>query len=238
MPKFLVIAGLSISLALICQNKAFGHQANSRDADVESQEQWRINAKLPEYNRATEPLDEELTRAMKDAVLNGIKTPGLAVDIPDEQSTNSANGAPSVGELTAFLQTLACKASAIVTAKVRSGSSHLSDDRSTVFTDYIMDASEVLTSDPKSAISPGKSFILTRIGGEIALGPGTLSFEHGTVPILNTNENYLLFLERVPQTGSYKSVMPNGTSPLMAKRTGYIGRLKVSRSWNNSRQVL
>ncbi len=196
----------------------FGWQLMATAPSKLENQVWPQIAELPMYNRGTEPLDNQLAAGMEQAVVAGIQTPGISIITIDEPPT-SPDGQPLAltYDLNHIVSEGICNSDAIVFAKVESSSSHLSRDRSTLFTDYQMEVTDVLKQNATSPISPGESLILTRFGGQLKLTEGELSVEDEGAPNLQTDESYIIFAKFVRGVGVYQSLYLNGTFRLLSR---------------------
>jgi hypothetical protein len=108
--------------------------------------------------------------------------------------------------LNSFLRNLSCKADAVVIGMVKSKASQINEDGTFVFTDYEFSVNEVLKNNSAASVNPNTEITVTRTGGAVKLNGRTArAIDYREVPLI-VDENYLLFLKFIPETGAYKSL--------------------------------
>lgn len=113
---------------------------------------------------------------------------------------------PRSFNLSSYLQTLSCKADAVVVGKVKNKASQINEDGTFVFTDYELTAEDVLKDNALASINPSANITVTRTGGAVKLNGHTArAIDYRQLPLIE-DEQYLLFLKFVPETGSYQSL--------------------------------
>jgi hypothetical protein len=118
-----------------------------------------------------------------------------------------------------LLNRLACNADAVIIGTVGSKVSQLTEDENFIFTDYEMHVQEVLKNNPTAPILAGSNITLTRPGGVVQLnGVNVTALAEEYLP-LDFNGRYLLFLNFIPTTGSYKAVGSAGSLQLKGRKT-------------------
>jgi len=115
-----------------------------------------------------------------------------------------------------------CNADAIVVGTLTSKASQLTEDGSFIFTDYEMAVEEVLKDDAAAPVQTGGLITVTREGGEVSLRGRVLRAKRAGFKSAEVGGRYLLFLKRIPDTGSYLSY-PNGSFLLGGERITPLG---------------
>jgi hypothetical protein len=83
----------------------------------------------------------------------------------------------------------------VVLGKITSGDAYLNEERTGVFTEYLITVTEVLKSDPTSVISTGDEISAWRMGGSLKFHSGHLKhFLIGGVGFPKVGTDYLFFL--------------------------------------------
>jgi len=108
--------------------------------------------------------------------------------------------------LNEYLQTLSCKADAVILGTVTNKASQINDDGTFVFTDYEFTPDLILKNNILALITPNTNITVTRTGGSVKLrGHKISAIDYRQVPLVE-GERYLLFLKFFPETGGYKSL--------------------------------
>jgi hypothetical protein len=110
---------------------------------------------------------------------------------------------PASFSLHDYLQTLACKADAVLVGVVKSKSSQLTDEGTFIFTDYELTAEDVIKNNPASPVQPNDNITVTRTGGAVKINGHTARATDFSQRPLQVGERYVLFLRLVPNTGGY-----------------------------------
>jgi hypothetical protein len=137
------------------------------------------------------------------ATQRGLKTDGLDFEISDDPPS------PSPGVMLANVQKAACSADAIMIGSIAAQRSHLTANRTSVYTDYAFAVQQTLKG------TPAKQIVLLRIGGKVTgIASGTsltsVSVSNAQYPTLQPNTTYLIFLDRIAATGAYAAPNPDG----------------------------
>lgn len=114
---------------------------------------------------------------------------------------------PSSFSLDRYLRATSCGASAVVLGVVKGKSSQLTDEGTFTFTDYEITVEEVIRDNPAAPIQPDAGITVSRPGGAVRLGGHTVSATDASARPLRVGERYLLFLQFIPETGAYKSLV-------------------------------
>lgn len=112
-------------------------------------------------------------------------------------------------ELLQKYKTMACGADAIVLGHTDVWMHHLSSSRTQIYTDYDLAVDKIIKNNQGSAISTTKHIVVTRPGGSLPLGTGTLKIvdvQPGGYPHLQVNTAYLIFLHYIPECSGYEAL--------------------------------
>ena len=124
----------------------------------------------------------------------------------DEPGGSSPTGGFTLAQV---FQKRACLADAIITGSTTNWVHHLSYSGSAVYADYDFVIGSILKDNKKASLLQGTDIVVTRPGGSLDLGQGslkTVDFEDERFPHLQRNQTYLLFLRFIPQSGGYEAV--------------------------------
>lgn len=111
---------------------------------------------------------------------------------------------PRVLYLDKYLRKISCQSDAVVIGTVSNKSSQLIEQGTFAFTDYEVAVSQVLKDNSLSTIQPSSVIVTTRSGGSVRLnGRVVRALDYREEP-LEVNEQYLLFLKYLPETGAYR----------------------------------
>jgi hypothetical protein len=102
-----------------------------------------------------------------------------------------------------FFKGLSCSSDAIVVGSVKSKSSHLTEDETFVYTEYVFSIKDVVKDNISSPIKLNSNIEIARPGGVIKLDNRRITVEDKSYETLKKNEDYLLFLHFVASTKGY-----------------------------------
>ncbi len=159
------------------------------------------NANLPQNNFPGSSLADALVRAQSLAATKGITSPGLVFTAFDEPSTGA-----TPDNVSRLYQRLACTAVTIIIGHPNDSQFHISSSQTTVYGDYDFSVDAVLKNGLKAPQVIGNRIVVTRPGGTITLGTGTMNqvmYVHEGFPDWQTGKAYLLFLGYFPPTGAF-----------------------------------
>jgi hypothetical protein len=105
---------------------------------------------------------------------------------------------------TEFIKRTTCNADVILIGTVRSKSSQITENLKAVFTDYEVAVDSVIFSKPNLNLPP--SITVTRLGGSILINNSRIDFRAAYQKQFKIGHSYLLFLNYLPQSDSYKTV--------------------------------
>lgn len=103
----------------------------------------------------------------------------------------------------AWLQELVANSTAIVVGRPYNRVSALTAEQTFVFSDYEFQIEKVLKDSGKH-ISTSSQIVVTRPGGAIDYGPKSFRAIDPEFQLFHLGERYLLFLTRLPDSGTYK----------------------------------
>lgn len=121
----------------------------------------------------------------------------LGADPPLQIDTGEA--APSAP----LLEGAVCNADAVVVGTLAEESAFLNEDETFVFTEYRLDAAEVIRNNAAAPIKPGDSLTIVRDGGTVRLDGRAVRALTADFEPFKTGGRYVLFLRHVPATGAY-----------------------------------
>ncbi len=107
--------------------------------------------------------------------------------------------------LSQFLQRMACEADAVVLGTVKEQSSYLTENEKFISTDYEVEVNEVIKNNAAAYISPNATITVTRPGGTVKLDGKTAQAIDESYENLAGDEQYVLFLKFIPDTGAYQA---------------------------------
>jgi hypothetical protein len=170
----------------------------------------QVHATLPWNNFPTFSSDliEVLNRAQATATEKGIASDTLIVSSNDEGQVGTR------AQLIEMYRKISCFADAIVIGHTDVWLHHLTPSRTNIYTDYDFVVEDVVKNNGASTLYAGKRIVLTRPGGSMQLGAGTLKtvdVQQDMYPHLQANTSYLIFLNYIPASGGYEAKGPNAT---------------------------
>lgn len=105
-----------------------------------------------------------------------------------------------------ILRRATCDPDAVVLGLVKSKSSQLTQAQSFVFTDYGITIEQVLKHNESTLIAPQSEITITRPGGTVLLDSKKVRAIDESFRPLKPGQRYLLFLQFLPTTGTYRSI--------------------------------
>jgi hypothetical protein len=106
---------------------------------------------------------------------------------------------------------VACASDIVFGATVMHAVSNPIDDGTFIFTDYTVRIEDVIYRK-RTSNNSGENVVVTRPGGEIAIGAGApVSATTAEFPLLVVGQRYVFFVKRVVSTGAFQSFDPMGT---------------------------
>jgi hypothetical protein len=100
---------------------------------------------------------------------------------------------------------LACATDAVVLATPVAGVSHLTADKTAIYSDWTMHVDEILQDSPKAPIVGSETISIVRPGGKLIIGGRTVTVKAVNFPEFRPDGKYLLFLTYIPETGAFKA---------------------------------
>jgi hypothetical protein len=114
-------------------------------------------------------------------------------------------------ELASFqMASLMCSHDLVVLGRIGSGSSHTTNDNGFLYTDWGFLVEEVVRNNSESPVAAGKSIIVVKAGGKLQIQGRMVYAIDNNFSEFQTGQEYLLFLDFIPKTGSYAAYRPEG----------------------------
>jgi hypothetical protein len=137
-----------------------------------------------------------------------------------------------------FVNNLACKANAVVIGSVKSKIAHLTEDETFVYTEYEFSVSDVLKNNSASPVEINKTIQITRPGGLIKLDDQIIRVVDQLYEQLETNKEYLLFLNFIPDANGYVVSSAEGDFVLANGSFRTLSKLRVPEELMNENKSL
>jgi hypothetical protein len=151
--------------------------------------------------------------------LNANRTiPELMSTIPNEDLGIEVQscGIMPIGSTTAkqFYKGLTLRSDAVIRGMVKKGTSQITENQGFIFTDYEVEVSEILKNNILSPITIDNTIVVTRPGGKVIFnGQQVTAYDRSYQP-LGINNEVVLFLQYIPETGGYQTSDPQGSFEL------------------------
>ena len=100
---------------------------------------------------------------------------------------------------------LACATDAVVLVTPLASVSHLTADKTFLYSDWTMHIEEVLQDTPKAPIGGKETIDVVRTGGKLTIGGRRVYGKATDFPEFQPGGRYLLFLTYIPETGAFKA---------------------------------
>jgi hypothetical protein len=114
-----------------------------------------------------------------------------------------------------YFKKLADQSDAIIRGRIIKKVSQVTEDDTFIFTDYDVSVIEVLKNNVISSLENGSSIIVTRPGGKIVVNDVVMYIkDHSYLPLPNNNNEVVLFLKYIPETGAYQTAQDTGSFEL------------------------
>lgn len=115
---------------------------------------------------------------------------------------------PNSFDVEEYLQNISCKADAVVVGTVTGKSTQITEEGTFTFTEYQFSVSEILKNNYLHAININDELTIIRGGGALRIdGKLITAIDYSEFP-LEKNGKYLLYLNFIPETNSYRSLEP------------------------------
>jgi len=98
---------------------------------------------------------------------------------------------------------LACGSDLVALGTAGAGISHMTFDKSFLYTDWEFSVERVFKNNPSAAVQAGSHITLVASGGTLQIDGRTIHAVDG-VPFPAAGQRYLIFLTSVPKTGAYQ----------------------------------
>lgn len=103
-----------------------------------------------------------------------------------------------------------CRAGLVVLGRAGSGTSHLTPQQYFLYTDWGFSVEQVFKDNAKAPVQAGTSIVVVRPGGVLKIGNRTVYAIEQNFRDFHPGEEYLLFLEFIPETGAYRVAAEDG----------------------------
>ncbi|HEU4387847.1 MAG TPA: hypothetical protein VFV34_08625 [Blastocatellia bacterium] len=113
-----------------------------------------------------------------------------------------------------FFGRLAQNSDAIIRGRVTKKTSQITEDDSFVFTDYDVVTNEVLKNNVAAPIETGTTITITRPAGKVVLDGVIVKATDAAFAPLSLNNEVVLFLKYLPETGTYQTSQATGSFEL------------------------
>jgi hypothetical protein len=114
------------------------------------------------------------------------------------------------------LRSIACVADAIILGLPISAETGVTEAGDFLFTDYVVSVKSIIKARPPEPLIAGSRIVITRPGGETKLNGHEVRMTVANFPLLESNQQYLLFLRYLPETNTYRAFR-SGTFILTSK---------------------
>ena len=199
-----------LSVAVTTSCALFAQSPGAAPADLTSSS-LQVNGTLPQNNtpKRSSDLLADLNRAQARATASGISSDTLLISVDDEA------GLATPAQILSVYQKMTCDADAIVAGHTDRWMAHLTAPRTNIYTGYDFVVDQIVKNNAASPLGVSRHVVVTRPGGgPLQLGTGTLKnveFRLDKYPALQTNREYMIFLEYVAPSGAYQLLGANGT---------------------------
>lgn len=153
-------------------------------------------------------------RPNSDSLVNENRNVGVIIGRPFAKEDSSNNFIPS--QQTHF-QKLACQADTIVIGKVKSKNSQLSEDNTSVFTDYQIEVNTILKTKLNN-ILPNNLITVTRSGGRVKFNNHLIEVIDKSYKQLKIGGEYLIFLNYLNDSDSFAASSDEGTFEIQGNK--------------------
>jgi hypothetical protein len=166
--------------------------------------------------KAQDPLKQEKKKEKSRSVYKGSHNPhsekvvDLAAAAKGDVKLEREIGLPTLTpapanafNLEEFLAKRACDADAILIGTAASGSSHLTEDGSFLYTVYDFQVESIIKNNPLHALTAGQSITVFRTGGTMVLNGKRVVAEYKAAKTLDVGNRYLLFLSFFSEKSAY-----------------------------------
>jgi hypothetical protein len=124
-------------------------------------------------------------------------------DVYIHDSFLSAQYEPAYDTAKLEMGSLTCSSSLVVLGKVGTGTSHLTANKSFLYTDWGFFMEEVIRNNPDSSVTAGNSITIVKAGGRLNIQGRMVYATDDFSPAFQSGDEYLLFLYFIPRTGAY-----------------------------------
>jgi hypothetical protein len=131
--------------------------------------------------------------------------PGQDVDIESSPGMKFEVPGPN------YRKNPACTTDAIIVGVVKDQSSYLTQEETFILSDYTISVEKILKDNPAAQMNPGDSIVVNRPGGILVLGGRKAETIDKDYDPLRLAGRYLLYLQFIPETSSYRGLLPDVT---------------------------
>lgn len=219
--QLIIVCIVLFTAAILFAVTTFHQQAQDRQIQNKSQSQQDeathiqeglMTEKQRKHSRLYEKLiSEEDKKAIKNRnLITSAKksSEGIDVIVVGEEKTITDNQLLPTQE--EFLKQNNCKADTIVVGKITAKTSQLTEDLTSVFTDYDFVVSDILRDNLSLNIKPPESILITRAGGKVEVDNRIIDYIIKSKKRLILEKKYLIFLNYLSESKSFKIVEPEG----------------------------
>lgn len=136
-----------------------------------------------------------------------------------------------------LLRSLTCSSDAIVIGRVKTQTSHLTEDETFIYTDYVVSVEEVIKNNADAPIQVSDNITVSRIGGKLNLNGKNVTAKHDAMLSFEPNQQHVLFLSFLPEKGSYVANTANGSFLLKKNKIVNLTQPVVGEDFQSGRDV-
>jgi hypothetical protein len=166
-------------------------------SQVSADQSAKVHSHLFTAN-STDTIPALMAKTKGDVTVTRFENSGLQSAMPEMP------GAPlfRVKELT-------CISSLAVVATARSGISHMTSDKTFLYTDWTFAVDEVLKNSAKSPVNVDQLITVARPGGNLQIQGRRVYAIDKNFSDFQSGKSYLLYLEYIPDTGAFRAIQDN-----------------------------
>lgn len=117
-----------------------------------------------------------------------------------------------------FLRKVSCQSETIVTGEIKSKNAQLSEDKTSVFTDYEIVVKEILKNNSPSDVQFNKEITVTRSGGSIRIKNRVIEVIDKSYESLKVGGKYLFFLNYLNDSDSFNAATNERTFEILGNK--------------------
>ena len=104
-----------------------------------------------------------------------------------------------------------CDADAVIVGKVKKAKAKLTENKKAIYTEYEIELQEILGDDKDFPFQNKTRIKVGRFGGYLKINGRKILEKYKAFAPLKVNENYLLFLNSLPEKGAYVATYSEGS---------------------------